>query len=233
MQLASRAWLAVVAVVLMLVNMTAAQTRRVGVVATLQGTATVERTSVPQPMPLKVRDHVFLRDRITTGEQSRLRLLLNGKALVNMLPLSVVTISEVPTAALIEVSGGQIAVNVINERMRPGECLEVKTPNAVANVCGTLLFTEVSQMGGSPSDITSCFTLLYGVVGVAVLDPATGRPGTTRFTLTPLQTLTVTGSTPPSEPHDITQAEAQVYKDALHQIPQPPPHRGAVPCLHL
>ena len=46
---------------------------RVGVVATVVGTATVARAANPKPTELKLRDDVFMRDQITTGEQSFVR----------------------------------------------------------------------------------------------------------------------------------------------------------------
>jgi len=47
-----------------------AQLARVGIVTTLQGSATLTRVSVPQGMPLKQRDDVFVADRIVTGDNA-------------------------------------------------------------------------------------------------------------------------------------------------------------------
>ena len=59
-----------------------AQSARVGTVATVVGAATVARGVSQQPLTLRLRDDVFLHDRITTGERSFLRVLLGGKATV-------------------------------------------------------------------------------------------------------------------------------------------------------
>ncbi|HTI53037.1 MAG TPA: hypothetical protein VMC04_02320, partial [Verrucomicrobiae bacterium] len=56
--------------------------RNVGVVTTLAGNATVARAALPEPRPLRFKDDVFLRDRISTAERSIVRVLLGGKALV-------------------------------------------------------------------------------------------------------------------------------------------------------
>ena len=71
---------------------------KAGVVTTLQGTASVAR-STQEPRPLKFKDDVFVQDRITTGDDSIVRILLGGKAVVTVRERSVLTISETPTTA--------------------------------------------------------------------------------------------------------------------------------------
>jgi hypothetical protein len=65
---------------------------RVGIVTNLEGTATVARLALPQP--LRFKDGVHLHDRITTGERSIVRVLLGGKATVTARERSVLTITE-------------------------------------------------------------------------------------------------------------------------------------------
>ena len=65
-----------------------AQQPAAGVVTTIHGVATAARVAVPPEIPLKFRDDVFFRDRITTRENSIVRLLLGGKALVTVRELS-------------------------------------------------------------------------------------------------------------------------------------------------
>src|SRR5712691_2974262 len=67
---------------------------RAGVVVTLQGSATAKRTALPQPVALRFKDDVYLRDRITTADRSLVRLLLGGKASVTIRELSELTITE-------------------------------------------------------------------------------------------------------------------------------------------
>jgi hypothetical protein len=207
--------------------------RAAGVVTTLQGTATVARTSVSQPTPqlapLKFRDSVFEQDRITTGEQSIARILLGGRAVVTIREHSSLTITETPTISTIDISSGKIALAVAKDRMKPGDRIDIKTPNAVAGVRGTVVIAEVTQAtaqggGTPPSAVTSRFTLLTGIVDVSLLDPTTGRPGASHFTLNPLQTLGVTGFTPPTGPRNISRAEARAaakdYKIGLKDAPK-------------
>ena len=215
----------------------AAQAHRAGVVTTLQGNATVTRVSTAQPapqvLPLKFRDAVFLQDRVTTGEQSIARILLGGKAVVTVREHSSLTITETANTSTIDISAGRLAVAVARDRMKPGERIDIRTPNAVAGVRGTVLITEVlrttAQAGGTPSaGVTSRFTLLTGMVDVAVLDPATGQPGPARLTMTPLQQLGITGFTPPPAPRSITPAQAQQAASAYQvNLKDAPPGTNA------
>jgi hypothetical protein len=68
----------------------------VGVVTRLEGTVTAARASSPQPVALKFKDGVFVNDRIVTGDQSVVRMLLGGKAVVTVRERSSLTITEVP-----------------------------------------------------------------------------------------------------------------------------------------
>ncbi len=65
-----------------------------GVVSTISGQATISRISLSQPIPLQFKDSVFDRDRIATAENSTVKVLMGGKALVTVRELSVLTITE-------------------------------------------------------------------------------------------------------------------------------------------
>jgi hypothetical protein len=201
-----------------------AQATRAGVVTTLQGTATVARATAPQPMPLKFKDDVFVQDNIVTGESSIVRILLGGKAVVTVRERSALTIHETPTTSTIEISSGKIALAVAKDRMKPGESVQIKTPNAMAGVRGTVVIADVAepiQVGGS---VTTRFTLLTGIVDVTRLDAGTGQPTGQPVMLYPLQTIAVTGHTPPGAARAISRAEAQkIASDYKVSLPTPPP----------
>jgi hypothetical protein len=200
-----------------------AQATRAGVVTTLQGTATVARAAAPQPAPLKFKDDIFVQDRIVTGERSTVRILLGGKAVITVRERSTLTINETATTATVEVGAGKIALAVAKDRMKPGESVEIKTPNAVAGVRGTVVIAEVSpRTGAGPGGVTSRFTLLTGIVDVVMLDQATGQPSGSPVRLTPLQGIGVTRQL--GAVRAISRREAQsIASDYKVSIPTPPP----------
>ncbi len=136
-----------------------AQPPKVGIVTTLQGQATVVRAGLPEPIALKFKDDVFLRDRIDTREKSVVRVLLGGNALATIHELSTFTITEEPGRAVVELETGKLALGVARQPLRAGEAIEVRTPNAIATVRGSagvirtgiragLPFTEVGVLEG-------------------------------------------------------------------------------------
>jgi len=174
---------------------------RAGVVTTLEGKVTVVRASSPELTPLKFRDAIFVRDRIATGKESFARILLGGKAVVTIREFSAVTITEVPGVATVAVGSGRVAVAVARERMRPGDLVEVRTPNAVAGIRGTVIVAEVFDAQ------RSVITVLKGVIDVTRLDA--GRAAGPATVLNALQQVMITGSNPVSAPQPISIDAAQ------------------------
>ena len=119
----------------------------VGVVTTMQGQATVARLASTTALPLKFKDSIFERDRINTAEKSIVKVLMGGKAIVTVRELSVLTITEDLGKTTINLESGKIAVAVARQLMKPGDRLEVHTPNAVAAVRGTIFVVEVNRQG--------------------------------------------------------------------------------------
>ena len=179
----------------------AAAQERAGVVTTLEGKVTVVRATSPELAPLKFRDAIFVRDRITTGKESFARILLGGKAVVTIREFSAVTITEVPGVATVAVGSGRVAVAVARERMRPGDLVEVRTPNAVAGIRGTVIVAEVFDAQ------RSVITVLKGVIDVTRLDAGLAAGPAT--ILNALQQVTITGPNPVSAPRPISIDAAQ------------------------
>jgi hypothetical protein len=179
----------------------AAAQERAGVVTTLEGKVTVVRAASPELTPLKFRDAIFVRDRIATGKESFARILLGGKAVVTIREFSAVTITEVPGVATVAVGSGRVAVAVARERMRPGDLVEVRTPNAVAGIRGTVIVAEVFDAQ------RSVITVLKGVIDVTRLDA--GRAAGPATVLNALQQVTITGPNPVSAPRPISIDAAQ------------------------
>jgi len=164
-----------------------AQSPPVGIVTTLQGSAMVVHAAKPEATPLRFKDEVFFRDRITTGDNSIARILLGGKAIVTVRERSALTITELPGSATIDVSSGRVAVAVAKERMKPGESVDIVTPNAVAGIRGTVVIAEVSE-GVAP---TSTFTVLQGTIEVTALDPVSRQAIATPVKVGTLQSVGV------------------------------------------
>ncbi|MGH7701642.1 MAG: FecR domain-containing protein, partial [Gemmatimonadales bacterium] len=185
----------------------------------LSGQATITRATLPQSLPLKFKDDVFLRDRISTAEKSLVRVLLGGKALVTVRELSVLTITEEVGRATVGLDRGLIGMVVARQRLRPGETLEIRTPNAIAAVRGTVLVVEVT--GAQTAQLTATATLtttvsvLSGSVDVSPLDApsASVRVGT-------LETVSVTGNTVgqvrPVPPATVTQLNEMLKAPIQH-----------------
>jgi len=192
---------------------------RVGVVTTIEGSATVARVALPEPRPLRYKDDLFLRDRITTGERSLVRVLLGGKATVTARERSVLTITEVPGLATIHLGSGRAAVAVVKGLMKPGEVIEIRTPNAVTAIRGTVVIAEVSP---APDGYRSTITILKGLVDVTKLDK-TGAPSGQAVKVGALERVTVVGARPVPAPEKISREAASALASDFSAVPRTAP----------
>lgn len=204
------------------------QEPRAGVVTTVEGRATVARLTLPQPQPLRFRDDIFLHDRITTGDRSIVRVLLGGKATVTARERSILTITELPGVSTVELSSGRISVAVSKALMKPGEVVEIRTPNAVAGIRGTVVVAEVSP---SKSGITSTITVLRGLIDVTRLDAVARRTVGLSVDVGALQSVTVTGSAPVSSPTAITPDAAEHLRSEFRVVPSDAPAASLEPAV--
>src|SRR5256885_5840885 len=194
-----------------------AQPTKAGVVTTVLGTATVSRASLSQPVPLKFKDDVFAQDRVSTGDDSVARILLGGKAIVTVRERSSLTITEVPHVSTIDVGVGRAAIAVAKERMKPGETIEIRTPNAVAGIRGTIVVVEVDQ---GPAALTTRFTVITGEVLVRQLQG--GQPFGGGVTLGANQQAQFTGHTPPAT-RSLSSSEARQLSNSFKTTKSVPP----------
>ena len=132
---------ALVATLLAMLSATEALATGLGVVTAVSGQVTVNRSTTPS-LPLKFKDEVFLKDRISTAEHSLARLLLDQKALVTVRELSELEITEEAGRSTVDLGVGKIAIGVARQRMRAGEIVEIRTQNAVAAIRGTVVVAE-------------------------------------------------------------------------------------------
>ena len=207
-----------------------AQASKAGVVTTLEGNVTAARTTSAQPVALKFKDDVFVNDRVVTGDRSLARLLLGGKAVVTVRERSALTITEVPGRSTIDLDSGKVAVAVAKDKMRPGEQIEVKSPNAVAAVRGTVFVVEVIRASASASNAQGGATVNHYVltgqialtVGTQVTNVAannfasvTGGVVTSGVMSAAMRAAATTGFTPSSMPK-VSGAEGDALQTAMN-----------------
>jgi len=195
--------LAVFVLVTLCPNLAWSQPEKVGIVTTLVGNVTARRVILPESVPLKFKDDVFYEDTITTGDQSLARVLLGGKSIVTIRERSVLTITESPGRSFVNLESGKIGLAVARDRLAPGESVDIRTPNAVIGVRGTVVVTEV--LPGA-----SNIYFLRGSGECSVLDPRTRRPIGAPVIVKPFESFKVVGSIvridpiPPSQVGQIT-----------------------------
>src|SRR5206468_3542712 len=90
---------------------------------------------------------------------------------------------------------------VAREKMRPGEEIQIRTPNAVAGVRGTVVITEVNRKGaqaggGAPAVVTN-FYVLRGTITAQQLDPGTRQPVGAPLSIGTLQSYSQAGNATP------------------------------------
>jgi hypothetical protein len=183
-----------------------------GIVTTIAGKASVTRVSLTQTLPLHFKDPLYLGDKISTAEDSIVRVLLGGKALVTVRELSVFSITEDVGKSTVNLTQGKISLAVARQRMSQGESVEVRTPNAVAAVRGTVLVVEVEPAPTAattpgPAVFSSTITVIKGTVTVGSLN----APNT--VTLNTLQSVGVVGQTVGAVQNISPAMAAQVLKN--------------------
>jgi len=189
-----------------------------GRVSALQGTASVTRVSVKQPLPLRFSDNVYLHDQIATGDASLAKILLGGKAVLTVRERSIVRITEMPNVSTVTVTAGRTHINVLRERMQAGDVVEIRTPNATAAIRGTIVVTEVEP---DAEGTRSTITVLHGHIDVTRLDAA-GTPIGQAVSVRDLQQVIAVGSrlsTPLSIPRHSADRLAAGFKAPLRTAP--------------
>lgn len=141
-----------------------AQPEGLGIVTTLSGSATVSRAATSAPIHLK--DSVHTRDRISTAENSLVRVLLGGRAIVTLRELSELTIADRAGTISLELSGGRMGLSVARQLMGTDETVDIHTPNAVASMRGSVAIVDV-RPAEPGAGVVSVFSVLSGPAEVA------------------------------------------------------------------
>jgi len=206
-----------------------AQSTSLGVVSAVSGVASLVRAGHQDAQPVQFKDNVFLKDLIRTGDKGHVRLLMGGKAVITVREFTNLTITDDPgKPTIIELAQGKIAVGVARARMKPGESIEVHTPNAIAGVRGTFLVVEVepartAQLGGGAAGVATNVHVISGLVNV--------QGGGQQANVAALQTLNVSGNTM-GQLRTLTANEAANITRTFNPSPQnsaPDQHTNAPP----
>jgi hypothetical protein len=180
------------------------------VVTGVSGQVTVSRTEA-SPLPLRFKDEVFLKDRISTAERSLARLLLDQKALITVRELSDLVITEQSGRSTVDLGAGKIAIGVARQRMRPGEIVEIRTQNAVAAIRGTVVVAEnIPVPPGAP--LQSRIHVLSGFVDITPRN----NPGASPVRMVAPASLSVAGQSV-GVPVPLSEAARHELLRDLHQ----------------
>jgi len=152
------------------------------------GQVTVAHAAAPAPQPLRFKDEVFLRDRISTSSQSLARLLLGKKALLTVRELSELQLTDQAGNSIVQLLWGKVAIGVARQRMRTGEIVEIRTENAIAAIRGTVVVAETLTPPGAAIPVSRVH-VLSGYIDVTT--PA--HPGAPPVRLVAPSSVTVTG----------------------------------------
>jgi hypothetical protein len=125
----------------------------------------------------------------------------------------------VPGLATIHLGSGRAAVAVVKGLMKPGEVIEIRTPNAVTAIRGTVVIAEVSP---APDGYRSTITILKGLVDVTKLDK-TGAPSGPAVKVGALERVTVVGARPVPAPEKITPDAASALASDFSAVPRTAP----------
>jgi len=141
----------VVSLLIALPSLAHAQSQPIGAIAALVGEGTITHAVRAERAPAKVRDQVYVRDRIETAQRSVIRVLMGGRVTITIRERSIVTITDDPMRTRVDLESGTLAFKVHEGGLRAGEVAELLTPNTITGIRGSLVVAEVS---GSDSDVT-------------------------------------------------------------------------------
>jgi len=126
---------------------------------------------------------------------------------------SVLTINEVPGTSTVDLSSGRISVVVDKAKMKAGEVVEIRTPNAVAGIRGTIVVAETNGT-------TSTISVLRGLVDVYRVDQS-GKTVGTPTPVGPREAVTVRGDVLPPRPQTLSTDSAGRLSNEFKSAPQP------------
>ncbi len=135
----------------------AASDEPIGNVATLTGTATVTRNN-QSPVPLKLKDDIYLNDVLQTSASSTLGVTFNDETTFNLNASASITVDDFiyedggkKNSALFDITKGTVAF-VASAVAKTGN-MKITTPTATLGIRGTTGLVEVNGAGGGAHNI--------------------------------------------------------------------------------
>jgi len=135
----------------------AASDEPIGNVATLTGTASVTRNN-QSPVPLKLKDDIYLNDVLQTSVSSTLGVTFNDETTFNLTASASITVDDYiyqdggkQNSALFDVTKGTVAF-VASAVAKTGN-MKITTPTATLGIRGTTGLVEVNGAGGGAHNI--------------------------------------------------------------------------------
>lgn len=127
------------------------------------------------------------------AERSLLKVALGSRATVTVRELSTLTITEQSGRSAVGIESGKLSFGLLPSTGGPGQLYEIRTPNAVAAVRGTVLVVETRRLPGPAPDGGPPFQSELSLLSGGPVDVSVGASG--RAVLQGKQALSVIGNT--------------------------------------
>ena len=190
---------------------------RIGTILAVEGSAQVQAQGVTTWTQLHFRDAILRGDTVRTAAASKIKVLLRDESIMTLAEQSEMTFTEFLLTEQQQRSVVSLLIGTVKVLTRrilgAGSSVEVRTPNAVAGVRGTLFIVRFSE----PPPTTEIF-VLEGTVTARNLDPAIPEiesvPSNTQ--------TTVIGKGAPSAPATIDPAALEAIEQSVQLTEQVP-----------
>lgn len=170
----------------------------IGTVISVEGTVTIESASEPAPVEVRQGDVVRSGDRLQTGEDGRVRVVMKDQSILVLGPKTTLDFSAFDydqvrgsRAAVFNLLAGTLRA-IVSKLKAYGNRFEIRTPTASIGVRGTHFIVEVDPETGETTVL-----VIEGRVNVANSDPAIGG----QTLLGPMEQSEVRPDAPPSPAH--------------------------------
>ncbi len=173
----------------------------------VKGQITLKAKSASEPVTAKIGSKVHEGDEITSGADSRAKIVMSDKNVFNLSPDSKIVIEKYRNDATektveIKVNSGKLRSSLEQKYDGEKSQFNIKTPSAVAGVRGTDFVTSYNSQTHE-----SNFLTFHGTVAVSAIGPA--GQGSTQVMVKAGQSSSVKANQQPEAPKAIPQQQLQ------------------------